>query len=118
MTCQAELTWSSKIVEGSSSWTISGCGWQTPALLQYSLTHVRRAGTMNLEDSWMYEDGQDEIVFSVDTPCQLLGAGLCGTEGAFTAELELLEVRPACFDFSAITADRLVKFGARVIAVQ
>lgn len=40
----------------------------------------------------MYEDGQDEIVFSVDTPCQLLGAGLCGTEGAFTAELELLEV--------------------------
>ncbi|KAK9865662.1 hypothetical protein WJX84_000334 [Apatococcus fuscideae] len=63
----------------------------------YSMTHVRRAGTLNLEDSWMYEDGQDEVVFSVDTPCQLLGAGLCGTEGAFTAELELLEVDPTDF---------------------
>ena len=40
----------------------------------------------------MYEDGHDEIVLSVDQPCQLLGVGLCGTEGAYTAELELLEV--------------------------
>lgn len=39
----------------------------------------------------MYEDGHDEIVLSVDQPCQLLGVGLCGTEGAYTAELELLE---------------------------
>lgn len=46
---------------------------------------------MNLEDNWLYEDGQDEIVFSVDTPCQLLGAGLCGTESYITAELELTE---------------------------
>ncbi|KAK9843859.1 hypothetical protein WJX84_002268 [Apatococcus fuscideae] len=59
----------------------------------YSLTHVRRAGTMNLEDNWLYEDGQDEIVFSVDTHCQLLGAGLCGTESYITAELELTEVQ-------------------------
>lgn len=43
--------------------------------------------------SWMYEDGQDEVVFSVDRPCQLLGAGLCGTEGGFTVELEVYEVR-------------------------
>lgn len=82
---------------------------------------------MNLQDSWMYEDGQDEVrldcgvagsslppacpapslpllillfsthqvVFTVDRPCQLLGAGLCGTEGAFTVELELVEVRAA-----------------------
>lgn len=42
--------------------------------------------------SWMYEDGQDEIVFSVDKPVQLLGVGLCGTEGGLTAELELYEV--------------------------
>ena len=41
----------------------------------------------------MYEDGHDEIVLSVDQPCQLLGVGLCGTEGAYTAELELLEVQ-------------------------
>lgn len=41
----------------------------------------------------MYEDGQDEVVFSVDRPCQLLGAGLCGTEGGFTVELEVYEVR-------------------------
>lgn len=46
---------------------------------------------MNLEDNWLYEDGQDEIVFSVDTHCQLLGAGLCGTESYITAELELTE---------------------------
>ena len=40
----------------------------------------------------MYEDGHDEIVFSVAKACQLLGIGLCGTEGAYTAEVELLEV--------------------------
>jgi hypothetical protein len=28
----------------------------------------------------------------VDQPCQLLGAGLCGTEGAYTAELSVMEV--------------------------
>ena len=51
---------------------------------------------MNLEDNWLYEDGQDEIVFSVDTHCQLLGAGLCGTESYITAELELTEARDVC----------------------
>jgi len=65
----------------------------------YSMTRVVRASQLNTEDSWMYEDGQDEIVFSVDRECQLLGAGLCGTEGGFTVELELLEV--AQDDFSA-----------------
>lgn len=60
--------------------------------LQYSLTRVHRASSLNTDDSWMYEDGHDEIVLSVDQPCQLLGVGLCGTEGAYTAELELLEV--------------------------
>jgi hypothetical protein len=35
---------------------------------------------------------QDEVVLSVDRACQLLGVGLCGTEGAYTAELDLLEV--------------------------
>lgn len=59
--------------------------------MQYSLTRVHRASSLNTEDSWMYEDGHDEIVLSVDQPCQLLGVGLCGTEGAYTAELELLE---------------------------
>lgn len=60
--------------------------------MQYSLTRVHRASSLNTEDSWMYEDGHDEIVLSVEQPCQLLGVGLCGTEGAYTAELELLEV--------------------------
>ena len=64
----------------------------TSFCLQYSLTRVHRASSLNTDDSWMYEDGHDEIVFSVDQPCQLLGVGLCGTEGAYTAELELLEV--------------------------
>ncbi|CAD7698494.1 unnamed protein product [Ostreobium quekettii] len=65
----------------------------------YSMTRVVRTSQLNTVDSWLYEDGQDEIVFSVDKECQLLGAGLCGTEGGFTVELELLEV--AQDDFSA-----------------
>ena len=60
--------------------------------LQYALTRAQRTSSLNTDDSWMYEDGHDEIAFSVDQPCQLLGIGLCGTEGAFTAEIELLEV--------------------------
>ena len=40
----------------------------------------------------MYEDGQDEVVLSVDSPCQLLGVGLCGTEGCLTVELDVYEV--------------------------
>jgi hypothetical protein len=42
----------------------------------------------------MYEDGQDEVVFRVDSPCQLLGVGLCGTDATYLAELEVLEVSP------------------------
>ncbi|DBB13502.1 TPA: hypothetical protein ACH3X3_000550 [Trebouxia sp. C0006] len=61
----------------------------------YALIRAQRTSSLNTEDSWMYEDGHDEIVFSVDQPCQLLGVGLCGTEGAYTAELELLEVDPS-----------------------
>jgi len=64
----------------------------------YSLTRVHRASTMNLQDSWMYEDGQDEVVFTVDRGCQLLGVGLCGTEGAYTVELELVEVEAHDFN--------------------
>jgi hypothetical protein len=43
----------------------------------------------------LYEDGQDEVVVSVDAPCQLLGVGLAGTEGKFAAQLEVAEVDPA-----------------------
>lgn len=52
---------------------------------------------VDTEDSWIYEDGHDEIVFSVDKECQFLGTGLCGTEGGFTVELEVYEVQE---DFS------------------
>ncbi|KAG2443512.1 hypothetical protein HXX76_001865 [Chlamydomonas incerta] len=58
----------------------------------HGLTRVARAAALNVEDSWMYEDGQDEIVFSVDKAVALLGVGLCGTEGGLTVELELYEV--------------------------
>lgn len=34
-----------------------------------------------------------QVVFTVDRACQLLGVGLCGTEGAITVELAVLEVR-------------------------
>ena len=68
--------------------------------LQYALTRAQRAGSLNTDDSWMYEDGHDEIVFTVDQPCQLLGVGLCGTEGAYTVELELLEVMQYCIHFT------------------
>lgn len=64
--------------------------------MQYALIRAQRTSSLNTDDSWMYEDGHDEIVFSVDQPCQLLGVGLCGTEGAYTAELELLEVKYFC----------------------
>ncbi|GIL75612.1 hypothetical protein Vretimale_15136 [Volvox reticuliferus] len=60
----------------------------------HGLTRVARAAALNMEDSWMYEDGQDELVFTVDKPVQLLGVGLCGTEGGLTVEMELYEVDP------------------------
>ena len=56
------------------------------------MIRAKRASCLNTDDSWMYEDGADEIVFSVDQECQLLGIGLCGTEGAFTAEVDVREV--------------------------
>ena len=56
------------------------------------MMRAQRTSCLNTDDSWMYEDGHDEIVFSVAKACQLLGIGLCGTEGAYTAEVELLEV--------------------------
>lgn len=41
-------------------------------------------------------------MLTVDKPCQLLGAGFCGTEGGFMVELEVLEVQQE--DFSAEVA--------------
>jgi len=64
----------------------------------YNMTRVHRASIMNLQDNWMYEDGQDEVVFTVDKDCQLIGVGLCATEGAFTVELVLVEVDPEDFN--------------------
>eukprot|EP00891_Asterochloris_glomerata_P007398 jgi/Astpho2/7398/Aster-x0768 len=58
----------------------------------YSVVTAQRMSCMNTEDTWMYEDGSDDIVFTVDRPCQLLGVGLCGTDAAYSAELDLLEV--------------------------
>lgn len=58
----------------------------------YCITKVQRAANLNIQDSWMYEDGRDEVVFTVDRQCQLLGVGLCGTDGGYTVECELYEV--------------------------
>jgi hypothetical protein len=59
----------------------------------YNLVKIVRATQINDSDNWMYEDSPDEVVFTVDKPCQLLGAGLCGTEGGMTVDLEVAEVR-------------------------
>ena len=69
----------------------------------YGLVKVQRAATLNIEDSWMYEDGPDEIVFTVDQACQLLGVGLCGTEGGLTVELEVYEVEQDDFSRAICT---------------
>eukprot|EP00955_Chlamydomonas_euryale_P075314 362279-Chlamydomonas_euryale.AAC.5 len=38
-----------------------------------------------------------QVVLAVDRPCQLLGVGLCGTEGSLTVELEVYQVDPEDF---------------------
>ena len=89
--------------------TAVGTVVMVPLCMQYALIRAQRTSSLNTEDSWMYEDGHDEIVFSVDQPCQLLGVGLCGTEGAYTAELELLEVQHPCMmclRFTCVCAGR------------
>lgn len=51
----------------------------------YHVTTVSRSpqGPMEVE-MWVYEEGvPDEIAFSVDSHCQLLGVGLCGPHGAY-----------------------------------
>lgn len=60
----------------------------------YNLTTVMRASRINTTDHWLYEDGNDDVVFTVDRKCQLLGAGLCGTLGGFVVELDVYEVDP------------------------
>lgn len=85
--------------------TAVGAVVMVPLRMQYALIRAQRTSSLNTEDSWMYEDGHDEVVFSVDQPCQLLGVGLCGTEGAYTAELELLEVEHLCMMCLHFTCD-------------
>lgn len=60
----------------------------------YHVTTVHRAVSIAHEEAWCYEDGADEVVFTVDRPVQLLGVGLCSTEGSVTADVEVLEVSP------------------------
>jgi len=45
-----------------------------------------------LSDTWVYEDGRDEVVLCVDKPCQLLGVGLCSSDSGYTAILDVLRV--------------------------
>eukprot|EP00798_Chlamydomonas_sp_ICE-L_P015545 gene15545-21637_t len=87
-------------------YNLTGVQRSAPLMLimyPYNLTRVQRAATLNVEDSWMYEDGQDEVVFTVDRQCQLLGVGLCGTEGGLTVELEVYQVDADDFSTKAST---------------
>ena len=63
--------------------------------VQFSLTRVQRAVSLNSEEGGVYEERalSDEIVISVSGPCQLMGIGLCGTVGAFTVDAEVSQVR-------------------------
>lgn len=69
----------------------------------YNMTKVVRASVVDTDDSWIYEDGHDEIVFSIDKECQLLGTGLCGTDGGFTVELDVYEVSQENFSVTVST---------------
>ena len=64
--------------------------------MQYSLTRVRRAVSVNTAEGWVYANSvppaPDEIIINVSAPCQLMGVGLCGTERAFTVVLKVSEV--------------------------
>jgi hypothetical protein len=44
----------------------------------YNMTRVHRASIMNLQDNWMYEDGQDEVLISRASLC--LGLDFEGSE--------------------------------------
>lgn len=58
----------------------------------YGIVTVKRVLAFNVDDTWVYDDGCDEILFTVDRPCQLLGVGLCGTLGGFTVTISIEEV--------------------------
>jgi len=58
----------------------------------WGMTRVRRCLEISADESWIYEDGPDELIFSVDRPCQLLGVGLCAPRSWFNARLTLSTV--------------------------
>ena len=49
------------------------------------------------EESWIYEDGPDELIFTVDHPCQLLGVGLCAPRQWYNVRLVVSTVDPDNF---------------------
>lgn len=66
----------------------------------YGLTTIRRATTLATEEGWCYEEGKDEIVLTVDQSVQLLGIGFCGTDGSYTATVDISEVDEADYTTS------------------
>ncbi|WIA37898.1 hypothetical protein OEZ86_001275 [Tetradesmus obliquus] len=58
----------------------------------WGLTRVVRGLLRSTEDTWVYEDGPDEVVLTVDAPVQLLGVGLAGSDAGYTATLQVLQV--------------------------
>lgn len=73
---------------------LSTCAQIVPDMSRYpyGIVKVVRGLQHGTEDTWVYEDGADEVVLQVDSTVQLLGVGLCGSDSGYTAELEVLEV--------------------------
>ncbi|KAI8469938.1 MAG: hypothetical protein J3K34DRAFT_521739 [Monoraphidium minutum] len=70
----------------------------------WSLLRAARAACVEEDAHWLYEENSaDEVVLRVDAPCQLLGVGLCGTHGGYTAEVQVLQVSDD--DFESIVAN-------------
>ena len=75
-------------------------------VLQHSMDTLLRAGYLT-EEIWSYGSGPDEVVFSVDSACQLLGVGLCGTNGSIKVDMEICQVSGPLTIFAKTLCSRL-----------
>ncbi|GBF97932.1 hypothetical protein Rsub_10605 [Raphidocelis subcapitata] len=66
----------------------------------WSVVRATRAGAINEdeEDEWDFTGSEDEVVFTVSAPCQLMGIGLCGTRTGYHASIKVLRVKRDDFD--------------------
>ena len=71
----------------------------------WGVSVARRAIDLSCDDPWAYEDGPDEIVFSVSKPVQILGVSLCAPLSWYHVRLRLLEVAPHNYEDIRETLD-------------